>query len=277
MKALFGLYEDKHNNYDEFIDKKISPENQKVVDAQIEELSTLKKYKFIYNLLRYLAMFLLAVGFSFATLFMFKSKNKAFDIAFNENGVFFILEIIFLSISIITIIVLIFIDVKFVKKKKEEVMNNVKKTIDICYLELGVPINSHRIDIIRSNIVTKEGEERFDNSSQISNYLFSYAFYKDDEYFYITSVQEVIRIPLSFLRKCTYDDNQTILVPEWLKFESYNEDKYKFFILKEGNNFRLQGLYTITLENEKNDIYFFIIPGYEKDVIEEIILPNIKE
>ena len=271
-KQLFGLFNDKHNNYDDFVIKKISNEKQFLIDKQIAELTIYRKIRKIFIALRTSSLIFLILGIALFLYFIIEGIDKGFDFVLQKKFQLLILGIVPCVISLLVFASSLVIYFRFIKKNKDGVMNNVRNIIDICYHELGVPSGSPRIDIIRPQM---QDEETLSNSLC---YLFSYAVYRDEKYFYIASVQELMRFPLSYFVSCTLNNEESVLVPEWLKFESYQSKNYRnYFIYKEGRNIRIQRIYRITLKDDKDNYYIMNIPHYEEKIVESLISPIIEE
>ena len=104
----------------------------------------------------------------------------------------------------------------------------------------------------------------------VKEYLLS----KDDQYFYLGDVYNVIKLPLSSIKGFNKHES-TFSFYGWSKKELPNKGIYKQYKIKPLNNmyFKIKDFYSLDLElnGEEVSIYFAI---YDKDVVENILELN---
>ena len=220
MKNLFTLplEEGKGSSFEKYIVKNISKETENEINEMNVRINEFQKqYKRIFSkissILLLISTFCFIVG-------IFSIKG---------NITYAILGFVGFVLSLGLSFLCIFLEYRQSKKiqTSEEYLklnNDAEEIIKKAYKELGVEKNNNGVDVYLYYYIEKNGKIT-SGLPYKSLMVKEYVLYKDEEYFYLGDVYNVVRLPLPSIRGLSKHDNQ---------FSFYGWSKKDSFLLQSG-------------------------------------------
>lgn len=264
MKNLFGMYkQEKMNNFNKFIVKRISAEKEKALEALQKENDSLRRAKNPPQWIVAFSFLLFMFGLIFVIAMLF--AKDGFTNALQTRGYFFYLGIGF---AVVGAGLYIFYCMKIKKSNADpqmiEFVEKANNFLNECSLELEIPETAEEMDIIFSLVkLNKKGKEKLRQSSLLQYVNLPLKVFADQHHLYFADSIMVIAIPLSSITAIE-KINKRMPLPQWNKEASFKSEKYKKFKIYTNQNGLIwtKPYYSIKA-NIDNEPYFFLLPCYE--------------
>lgn len=272
MKNLFAAIKNTiETNFNKFLIRELSKENETRLNDLSEEGNTLSKEKLPPKWISVFSKVLIYLGL-LLSLGFFAAAIKDFARSFDTIGIF-----LYIGLGLIAIGVGIYIFVRNKTKKSnsdpdvKEYVAETTKTIKECLFELNIPETAAVMDVFSVLMKkNKKGEEVFSKLLAVPFVNMEFKLFLENDLFCFGANDAVIGLPINSIKQIVKIKKRTPIV-NWNKNELYNSPKYKEHkMYLDGPIVWSRYYYEIDL-NIENEEYCFYIPCYEKDVFLETI------